>query len=462
MNRTSWSFANARQKRRLPLTGNRPKEASAQVRSVKEGAATEARRLLAPLKSEIVELLRQLVATNSVAVPPQGNETAAQKALFRFFRNHRVDVEMYDTGFLERCRHPGIRHERHYAGRCNLIARLPGSGRGRSLLLTGHIDTVPPGRNPWKQSPWSAAVRKGRVYGLGSYDMKAGLAANCAVAVALKQAKRRLGGDLLCESVVDEEWGGGGGTLAGRLRGDTADACVIPEPTNLAIYRASRGGYVFDLIAQAGEAAAYFSKAEVISPAVPMGRLLGWVDSWRKKRRRAPKGEAYATFSDPAPVQVLAVEANRFDPDVPLSVPLRAGLRLYFQFLPHEDVPGVVRDVRRSLRDFCQRDPFFRAHPLEWRPLFDPPLLGHELQADHPWTRCLFVSAKSVLGVTPTLTAAEYPCDAFIFQRQFGIPTLIFGPRGAGAHNPDEYVEIPSVLKTAEVLLAATLEWCGS
>ena len=66
-----------------------------------------------------------------------------------------------------------------------------------------------------------------------------------------------------------------------------------------------------------------------------------------------------------------------------------------------------------------------------------------------------------MLGVTPTLTAAEYPCDAFILQRQFGIPTLIFGPRGAGAHNPDEYVEISSVLKTAEALLAATLEWCG-
>jgi acetylornithine deacetylase len=73
----------------------------------------------------------------------------------------------------------------------------------------------------------------------------------------------------------------------------------------------------------------------------------------------------------------------------------------------------------------------------------------------------MVASAESLLGVKPTLSAAEYPCDAFILQKKFGIPTLIFGPRGAGAHNPDEYVEVPAVLRTAEVLLTAALNWCG-
>lgn len=422
----------------------------------------EARRLLAPLQGEVVRLLRRLVAVNSVAVPPDGNEAPAQRVLYRFLGDHRVDTEMYNVAaFLARSRDPGVRRERHYRGRRNLIARLAGSGRGRSLLLSGHIDTVPPGLRPWTHGPWSAAVRQGRIYGLGSYDMKGGLAANAAVLATLKRSKIRLAGDLLCESVVDEEYGGGGGTLAGRLRGDNADACVIPEPTNLAIYRASRGGYVFDLVTELAEATDYFSQEEVASPAIPLGRLLGWVDSWRARRRRVGQRGVYAAFPDPAPVQVLAVEANRFDPGVPLSVPLRAGVRLYFQFLPHEDVPAVIRDIKRSLDRFCDRDPFFRSHRPEWCPLFDPPLLGHELAAEHPWTQCLVASARSVLGPQALLTAAEYPCDAFIFARRQGIPTLLFGPRGAGAHSPDEYVEIASVMKTAEVLLAAALEWCG-
>jgi acetylornithine deacetylase len=91
----------------------------------------------------------------------------------------------------------------------------------------------------------------------------------------------------------------------------------------------------------------------------------------------------------------------------------------------------------------------------------DPALLGHELPATHAWTACLHRQAEAVLRREVPVTAAEYPCDAFICQRLFDIPTLLFGPCGAGAHNADEYVTTASVLQTAESLLAAALEWCG-
>ena len=425
-------------------------------------AARDARRLLRPLRDEIVDLVRALVRVDSVAAPPRGHETAAQKVLARALRGHRIDVELYDTGFLSRSRHPYVRRDRVYRGRPNLVARLAGTGRGRSLLLSGHVDTVPPGRGPWRDGPWSGAIRRGRLYGRGSWDMKGGLAAQCAVAMALRKAGLRPGGDLIVESVVDEEFAGGGGTLAGRLRGITADACAIAEPTNEAVLRASRGGHFFDVVCRAGDPSAYFSKDEVVSPAVPMGRLLGWIGSWTARRREVERGEAYRGFPDPAPVQVLALEANRFDPDIPWSVPLEARVRVYFQFLPQEDVPARVAEIEASLRDFAAADPFFREHPLEVRRLVDPPLEGHELPADHPWTRCLHAAACGVLGPEVPLTASEWPCDAFLNQKHFGIPTLVFGPRGAGAHNADEYVETASVLRTAEVYLAGALEWCGA
>jgi acetylornithine deacetylase len=436
-------------------------EPAARATTRPRASVRDARRLLRPLRDEIVGLAQALVRVDSVAVPPDGHETRAQKVLRTHLRRHRLDVEMYDTGFLRRSRHPYVRRGRHYAGRHNLIARLAGTGRGRSLLLSGHIDTVPTKPDPWKESPFSGAIRRGRLHGRGSWDMKGGLAAQFGVAMALRKAGLRLGGDLLCESVVDEEFAGGGGTLAGRLRGDLADACAIGECTNHEVVRATRGGHFFDVVCRAGDPMGYFSKDEVVSPAVPMGRLLGWVDSWAQRRRLVDRGEAYAGFADPAPVQVLALEANRFDPDIPWSVPLLARVRLYFQFLPHEDVPGVVREVEDSLRDFCRADPFFSRHPAEVHYLVEPPLLGHELPADHPWTRCLLGAAHGVLGEGTTLSAAEWPCDAFLVQRCFEIPTLLFGPRGAGSHNANEYVEVASVLRTAEVYLAAALEWCG-
>ncbi|MFP5229161.1 MAG: M20 family metallopeptidase [Acidobacteriota bacterium] len=421
----------------------------------------QAAKLIRPLKGQLRRLLQELVRTRSVAVLAGGNETPAQRVLARFFREQGIRPELYDTAFILKSKFPQVRRQKSYAGRKNLSVRLTGTGRGRSLLLNAHMDTVPAGQGTWTDSPWSGRWAKGRVEGLGSFDMKGGLVANAAVVCALRRAGLRPGGDLLFESVVDEEWGGGGGTIAARLRGDTADACVIPEGTQLEIYRATRGGFVVDLIVEAGDPAAYFSSGEVVSPAIPLGRLLGWVEKLSRKRAKVKAAGAYRGFADPVPVQVLAVEANRCDPEVPLSVPSRGTVRVYMQFLPAEDVDGVIAETKQELEAFCAADSFFRQWPVQWTPLIGGPLYGQEVPADHPWLRCMEQSAAQVLGKTVT-TAAPYPCDAGLIQRDFGIPTLLFGPRGAGAHNPDEYVEFESVLQAAEVLLTAALAWTGA
>jgi acetylornithine deacetylase len=424
--------------------------------------ATDAARLIRPLRSSLRRLLQELVRTNSVAVLAGGNETPAQRVLQAFFRERGIRPELYETAFIRDAKFPQVRRHKSYAGRKNLSVRVGGSGRGPSLLLNGHIDTVPPGNARWTYSPWSGRFHQGRILGLGSFDMKGGVVANAAVIVAIHTGRIRLGGDLLFESVVDEEWGGGGGTIAARLRGDTVDACVIPEGTQLEIYRATRGGFVVDLVVDAGDSSAYFSGEEVVSPAMPLGRLLGWVARIAKQRARVKAKGAYRGFADPVPVQVLAVESNRLDPQVPLSVPSRGTVRVYLQFLPQEDVDGVITNLRDDLKKFAAADPFFRKYPVEWQPLIGGPLYGHEIPEDHPWLRCFEQSARRVLGEPAVTTAAPYPCDAGLIHRDFGIPTLLFGPRGAGAHNPDEYVEFDSVIRTAEVLLAAALAWTNS
>jgi acetylornithine deacetylase len=426
--------------------------------------ASEVRKLIRPLRGHLKTLLRELVKTGSVAYPPGGNETPAQRVLSTFLRAHGVKSALYDTQFIEDSGNPLVRKGRMYAGRKNLSARLTGTGRGRSLLLSGHMDTVPPGRAPWarwSRPPWTGEFAGGRVHGLGSFDMKGGLVANAAVVCALRLAGIRTGGDILFESVVDEEYGGGGGTIAARLRDGAADACVIPEGTQLELYRATRGGFTVDLIVDAGDPAGYFSKAEVVSPTLPLGRLLGWVEDCGRMRREVKATGAYAAFPDPVPVQVLGVESGSLAPDAPLSVPSRAALRVYFQFLPEEDVDASIGAIFQHLTDFCAGDPFFSRHQVHWKPVIGGPLFGHELAADHPWTRCMAASAEAVLRRPPVVTAAPYPCDAGLMQRDFGIPTLLFGPCGGGAHNADEYVEFDSVMRTAEVLLAATLAWCG-
>lgn len=419
----------------------------------------DAKKMIDPLRNRLCSLLQELVRTDSVAVLQGGNETPAQQVLQAFFRQQGIRADLYDTGFIEKSDFPHVRRYKSYQGRKNLCVRLSGSGRGKSLLLNGHMDTVPAGHARWTRSPWSGELLEGRVQGLGSFDMKGGVVANAAVICALHASGVRTGGDVIFESVVDEEWGGGGGTIAARLRGDTADACVIPEGTQLEIYRATRGGFVVDLVVEAGDPSGYFSNAEVVSPAMPLGRLLGWVEECAWFRRQLTSTGAYQDYADRVPVQVLAVEANRLDSQVPLSVPSRAVVRVYWQFLPEEDVDSVLVDLQNRLADFCGVDPFFQKYPVQWVPLIGGPLYGHEVEKGHPWLHCMEESAAGALGKPVITTAAPYPCDAGLIHRDFGIPTLLFGPCGAGAHNPDEYVEFDSVMKTAEVLLAATLAW---
>lgn len=419
-------------------------------------------KLLAPLRGRLRRLLRDLVRTDSVAIPPDGNETPAQLVLREFFLDYGIRPDIYDTGFLESSGNRLLQKKRKYKGRKNLAAQIGGFGRGKSLLLNGHMDTVPPGKVRWSASPWSGLQRNGRIYGLGSFDMKGGIVAQAGAICALKAASIRLGGELIFESVVDEEWAGGGGTIAARLHSGTADACAIAEGTQLQIYRGTRGGFVVDLICEAGDPSAYFSSAEVVSPALPLGRLLGWVEQCVTSRKKIEPRGVYAGFPDPVPVQVLAVESNRLDPEVPLSVPFRATVRVYFQFLPEENVDVVLQSLRTSLDEFIRGDQFFRRYPVRWKPVLGKPLLGHELPSEHPWTKCLAESARAMLGKPPVVTAAPYPCDAGLMHRNFKIPVLLFGPCGAGAHNPDEYVEFESVIQTAEVIAEAAMRWCNA
>jgi acetylornithine deacetylase/succinyl-diaminopimelate desuccinylase-like protein len=151
-------------------------------------AATDARQILTPLRNEILQLLQKLVQIDTVAIPPNGSETKAQQALRDYLNSYGLDVELYDLEFLSQTNHPYLRSDRNYSGRHNLITRLSGSGRGRSLLLSGHIDTVPAGHDRWDDSPWSGIVRDGRLYGRGSYDMKS--LRLCSVHVALDHIMR--------------------------------------------------------------------------------------------------------------------------------------------------------------------------------------------------------------------------------------------------------------------------------
>ena len=116
-------------------------------------------------------------------------------------------------------------------GREDVVGRLAGAGGGRSLILNGHVDVVPAGDPAaWPHDPWGGELEEGRLWGRGACDMKGGIASGIIALRALRDLGVRLAGDVVFQSVVDEETGGPG-TRAALARGHVADAAIVLEPT---------------------------------------------------------------------------------------------------------------------------------------------------------------------------------------------------------------------------------------
>ena len=160
----------------------------------------------------------------------------------------------------------------------------------KSLLFTGHIDVVPTvgqGKYGW----WDGTVEDGKLYGRGANDMKGGIAAYLIAARCVRELGLALKGDLILETVVDEEFGGAHGSLACRLRGYNADLAILPEPNNMLVSTAHRGGQQFRLFACAEGAGMDFGATVFRDPVTALGHLLAALDRYNEERQAAPQGQ---------------------------------------------------------------------------------------------------------------------------------------------------------------------------
>ena len=409
----------------------------------------------------LVRLLRRLVRIPSENTPPRGAELRCQLYIARFLRRLGWDVTVYplsEVAGLES--HPLYWPGRDYTRRPNVGARLAGAGAGRSLLLSGHVDTVPRGSLPWVHAPFGAEIEGNRLYGRGANDMKAGLAMNLFVAQALAALRIRLRGDLFIESVVDEEFGGVNGTLAGRLAGFNAEAAIITEPTALRVCPAQRGGRTahIRLRAPGGILREEGGPAGVIEALRCL--LIRAEEFARRRRQAAAVHEYYRHTADPVPVAVTKIAAGGWGSREPIGPPEQCDLEMYWQAMPGETRAQVDAQFFHWLEETVRAEPelFPQApqvtFPIRWLP-------GSALPASEPLVREMAEAAQRALGRAPDITGIEGPCDMYVFHQGFATPALLWGPRGGNTHATDEYVELGSLFDAAKALLLFVCRWCG-
>ena len=194
-------------------------------------------------RDDLVELLRALIrfdTTTHQPGEPAREEQALQGYLAERLERAGADVRVWEPDVAPLAGHPMIPEGFSFAGRPQLAARFAGSGGGRTLIFNGHIDVVsvePVAR--WAHDPFEAVVADGRVHGRGSCDMKGGVASMAFAAEVLAGLGVRLAGDLIVNTVSEEESTGAGGLAMAHAL--AADAAIVPEPGDLDVWIACRG-----------------------------------------------------------------------------------------------------------------------------------------------------------------------------------------------------------------------------
>ncbi len=432
--------------------------------AIDPGLVAEVTAAVEKARDEIIQLARSLVRIPSENLPPTGMELGVQNHVQAFLETAGIPVDRFTLEEAGIASHPAFMPGREYgANRPDVVGTLKGSGGGRSLIFSGHADTVPVGGGAWARDPFSGDVEDGKLHGRGAFDMKAGLAASLMAVKLLKSMQAPLRGDLLVESVVDEEFAGGHGTLAARLRGHRADAAVVGENSGMTIYHAHRGFFLVQLTVEgAGGIDFNVGAGELANPVDHVGRLIEWINEYRHVRReRAAVPPAYREMADPSPVLLTQVSSGDLGPTHPIAVPSRCTLEVYIQTMPGETREAIEREFFGFLDALCRKDPYFVKHPLvrhfpyRWIP-------GSAIPADHPLVAAARGAAGAVVGRDVPARAAPYPCDLYIFNDLFRIPGILLGPRGDHAHAPDEYVLVEDLIAVTRIDMLTALSWCNT
>jgi acetylornithine deacetylase len=372
-----------------------------------------------------ITLLRELVAVNSVnptLVPGAPGEREIADLVANDLRRSGLDVSI----------------EPVVDGRPNVVGVLEGRAKGRTLMFCGHTDTV---GVAGMRDPFTPIERDGRLYGRGAQDMKGGVAAMMSAAATIAQRGGLPSGRLIVAAVVDEEHSSiGADALVTKWR---ADAAVVTEPTDLAI-AVGHKGFAWVEVTVDGKAAHGSRPAEGQDAILRLGRVLGKLEALDRALQARPPHPLVGTGSLHASFVSGGRELS--------SYPDRATLQMERRILPSEPESSAVEEVRVILDALTREDATFRGSATA---VFSRP--AYEIPHDDDLPARL-AAALTRAGGAPRITGASFWTDAAVLGHA-GIPSILFGPGGAGLHSTEEYVNVADVLTCRDALVELALRF---
>ena len=410
-------------------------------------------------RDQIIELVRQLVQIPSVT----GQEKDAQEFVKEKLAEMGLKVETFEPNVDELRDHPSffetISYKKFgYNNRPNVIGIWEEGDVRKTLILNGHIDVVPPGpKEEWRYDPWGGEISNGKIYGRGSGDMKAGVAAMIYAVKAVQELEIPTNGKVLVESTIEEEDGGIGGALATLLKGYTGDFSINPEPSGLDFWIASAGVLYFKIRVKGRPAHAKEAHRGVnaIDKIWLIYKALKELNEERQRRITFPPAEECEPYMK-GHVTILNIGVISGG-DWPSTVPAWAEIRCRIGWPPGESIRDVERQVLDKVREVSERDPWLKENPPEysiigWRA--EPSMID----TSDPFVLKLSDLAFKVTGKRPRFCGGTAGLDTRFFINDFNIPSVGYGPIAHNIHGINESVELDSVIQVTKVIALAIVE----
>jgi acetylornithine deacetylase len=335
-----------------------------------------------------------------------------------------------------------------YNGRFNLRVVRRGTGGGRKLIVNAHTDVVPPSEG--QVDPFNPRVANGVMFGRGACDDKGQVALFYLTLKVLDAIGARLPGDLVGHLVVEEE-NGGNGSLAMARTGEKADGCIVLEASEGKLFTSIRGAVWFRLVLHGK--AGHSGQAGQTRSALLMARdAIAVLEQYHAGLLAASRGFAlFDPFPNPMPITFGKLQAGNW----PAAAPSRAVIEGVLGLLPNKTKEAVCAEMRAALER--GGDEFFaRNFELSFMYRHDSSVV----EPGHAFPQALLASAQEA-GVPLAVGAMTASCDAWFYNNQLGIPTVVYG---AGtlkvAHSKDEQLAFQDLAEAATLLSTVVRNFC--
>jgi acetylornithine deacetylase/succinyl-diaminopimelate desuccinylase-like protein len=395
-------------------------------------------------RQAIVDFACQLVAT------PSGNPPGDERAVTEVILSRMRELGLDGAEVVARA-----------PERPNLVYRQRGRTGTPSLILNGHTDTKPVGdedRKAWRTDPWTPTIVDGKLYGLGSADMKGAIAAIVYAAAALRALDRAPEGDLMLVFTADEEAPGEfGANWLVKSHGIQADFCLVADTAGMetdfdVLHVVARNSVIFQVKVYGTQMHSSISDR---FPSVNASVKMGWV-LWRMARDLKLHFEPHPLYPKGPTINLGDVVSGGHSYGT-LSGYAEFGSDI--RIIPGMTREGVLRDIEAFLARLGQEDPDLQVELAtevqgqrpEWK----------WLQGDEPFVGILQSASERVLGRRPPLGGFPAFTDGFWFHSYAGIPTIpAFGPGVLSlAHKPNEYVSTEAVVQASKIYALAALRY---